>query len=266
MKTQEEQRTKQKLTLFGVLLVLMSSILYFCILRNGYGINSGSVFAIGLMWVPGAAALASKLVVEHSVRSIGWRVQKGCGRQMIAAYLVPPVLCLVVYGLAWSTGAGTRTSGSVQQTVAFSTVGVLLNCALALGEEIGWRGFLLTELRKLFPLRTANAVIGGVWFLYHAPVILLSNYNNGNIPWSLVCFLGMVLGFTVFADALCVEARSFWPAVLLHASHNTFVQSIFDPMTQNGPFTQFWTSEFGLGLAIAYAVVCGGLVLLQKKH
>lgn len=39
------------------------------------------------------------------------------------------------------------------------------------------------------------------------------------------------MAFTFVADALCVKARSFWPAVVLHASHNVFVQSIFDPIT-----------------------------------
>ena len=38
----------------------------------------------------------------------------------------------------------------------------------------------------------------------------------------------MVMGFTMIAIFLCIKAQSFWPAVLLHASHNVFVQSIFD--------------------------------------
>ena len=62
----------------------------------------------------------------------------------------------------------------------------------------------------------------------------------------------MVMAFTFAADALCVKARSFWPAVVLHASHNVFVQSIFDPITVTGRYTRFVTSEFGAGLALAY--------------
>ncbi len=41
----------------------------------------------------------------------------------------------------------------------------------------------------------------------------------------------MVMGFTMIAIFLCIKAQSFWPAVLLHASHNVFVQSIFDSIT-----------------------------------
>lgn len=65
----------------------------------------------------------------------------------------------------------------------------------------------------------------------------------------------MVLGFTVLANHLCIRAASLWPAVVLHASHNVFVQSIFDPLTGNGPYTQYLTSEFGIGLALGYSLI-----------
>lgn len=46
-----------------------------------------------------------------------------------------------------------------------------------------------------------------------------------------------------------------WPAVVLHSSHNLFVQSVFDKMTVNKSYTQYITSEFGIELALCYAVV-----------
>ena len=73
---------------------------------------------------------------------------------------------------------------------------------------------------------SAGAVRCCVW-----PGVEHRDYNNGNIPCSLLCFFVMVMAFTFAADAPCVKARSFWPAVVLHASHNVFVQSIFDPIT-----------------------------------
>ena len=44
--------------------------------------------------------------------------------------------------------------------------------------------------------------------------------------------------FTFPVNALCLKAHSFWPTVLLHASHNVFVRSIFNAATVNGPYTQ----------------------------
>lgn len=253
--------TKKKLLIFAILAVPSCLFLYSCIIASGAGISGGSVFALALMWVPGLAALAAKLAVDHTLRGIGWRIRLTGLPSLAAAYFVPLILCLAVYGLAWGTGLGTKGDISIPQVAVMATAGIILSMLAAAGEEIGWRGFLLTELRKIFPTRKTDLIIGIIWFFYHAPVIIFSNYNNGNIPYSLVCFLVMVLGFTVLADHLCIQTGSLWPAVVLHASHNVFVQSVFDPLTANGPYTQYLTSEFGIGLAVGYLVVA---VLIYK--
>jgi hypothetical protein len=36
--------------------------------------------------------------------------------------------------------------------------------------------------------------------------------------------------------------------------HNIFIQEIFDPLTQDRGTTKYVTTEFGVGLAIAYTV------------
>ena len=247
--------SKKKLSLFAICTVLPCLFFYSCIIHSGTGVNGGSILALALMWVPGLAALVTKLTVDHSVRGIGWRIRKISLRSLLAAYLIPLGLCLVVYGLAWLTRLGQRGESNLLQFITFATLGVLLSMSASLGEELGWRGFLLTELRQIFPEKQIHVIIGIIWFFYHAPLIVFSNYNNGNISASLICFFVMVMGFTVLADHLCIRAHSFWPAVLLHASHNVFFQSIFDPLTINGPYTQYFTSEFGAGLAIGYAVI-----------
>ncbi|MCI5650527.1 MAG: hypothetical protein MR332_14085 [Fusicatenibacter sp.] len=65
--------------------------------------------------------------------------------------MIPLMICILVYGLAWITGIGTLGEYQFSQILVFATAGVLINCFAALGEEIGWRGFLLTELRQLVP-------------------------------------------------------------------------------------------------------------------
>ena len=43
---------------------------------------------------------------------------------------------------------------------------------------------------------------------------------------------------------------SIWPGVILHASHNTFMQSFFDPLTVHNKKTNYVASEFGVGLFV----------------
>jgi hypothetical protein len=100
--------------------------------------------------------------------------------------------------------------------------GVTLNTLFAVGEEVGWRGFLLDELESISPNLIKNIVIIGViWGIWHAPAILLLGYNY---PESRV--LGTAL-FTLFAISftpLHVLMRkissSILPAASLHGSMN----------------------------------------------
>ena len=86
------------------------------------------------------------------------------------------------------------------------------------------------------------------------------------MPWFYAtAFLFTVMAVTVIANELCVRAGNMWPAVMLHASHNLFVQTIFDVMTVNGTYTRYVTSEFGIGLSIAYGVVAGIILLKRTK-
>jgi hypothetical protein len=59
--------------------------------------------------------------------------------------------------------------------------------------------------------------------------------------------------FFFYVDAL--GSGSVWTGVLLHASHNLFVQAFFDAQTRRARVIELWTTEFGAGLAIAALVV-----------
>lgn len=95
----------------------------------------------------------------------------------------------------------------------------LLNGLFTLGEELGWRGYLLP---KLLPLGQWRALIlsGVIWGLWHAPIILLGyNYPEnpriGLVLMTIMCvILGVLLGWTRLAT------DSVWPAVIAHGALN----------------------------------------------
>ena len=41
-----------------------------------------------------------------------------------------------------------------------------------------------------------------------------------------------------------------WPAVLLHTSHNVFVSHVYDPLMVRYPLTDYFVTEFGLGMLV----------------
>jgi uncharacterized protein len=99
-------------------------------------------------------------------------------------------------------------------------VAALVNLLPALGEELGWRGWLLP---KLMPLGALPAILisGVVWGAWHAPLILLG-YNYPDAPgWlglsamiAMCTLVGAVFGW------LRLRSGSVWPAALAHAAFN----------------------------------------------
>lgn len=99
-------------------------------------------------------------------------------------------------------------------------VGALINVVPALGEELGWRGWLLP---KLMPLGTAPALLitGIVWGLWHAPLVLLG-YNYPGAPgWlALLTMVGMCIIVGAVFGWLRLRSESVWPAALAHGAFN----------------------------------------------
>nr|WP_062339357.1 CPBP family intramembrane glutamic endopeptidase [Herbidospora sakaeratensis] len=95
-----------------------------------------------------------------------------------------------------------------------------INLIPALGEELGWRGWLLP---KLMPLGTLPALLisGVIWGLWHAPLILLG-YNYPDAPgWlGLTAMVGMCVLVGAVFGWLRLRSGSVWPAALAHAAFN----------------------------------------------
>ena len=72
----------------------------------------------------------------------------------------------------------------------------------------------------------------------------------------------MVLGISFLFAWMRLKSGNVWTGVLLHASHNLFVQSFFDAQTRRARVTELWTTRFGAGLAISALVV--GIIFMPS--
>jgi hypothetical protein len=64
----------------------------------------------------------------------------------------------------------------------------------------------------------------------------------------------MVISLAIPLAWLRLRSASVWPAALLHASHNLFVQGFFDRVTVDTGRTRWLTTEFGAALAVTIGV------------
>jgi len=68
---------------------------------------------------------------------------------------------------------------------------------ILLGEEIGWRGFLVPELYKNNSFLKTAMISGAIWALWHYPIIIFSDYNGGtSVGYSLFCFTLMIIAIS----------------------------------------------------------------------
>jgi membrane protease YdiL (CAAX protease family) len=224
------------------------------------------------MWCPGIAAMLTCLILKRKVSDLPW--QWGEWKWTLCAWALPIGFGLAMYAPVWIFGLGGTGFGNEQTLVAwsgmitsgegwslwavvlfvvlFGTIGMVYSAASALGEEIGWRGFLVWELRKVMPFWLVGLGSGLFWALWHWPLILFANYNAGEGNFYLQVFL-FTIGITsmgIVYAYLTFRSGSLWPAVILHASHNLFIQSIFTPLSVRGAESHFYIHEFGIMLPI----------------
>lgn len=211
------------------------------------------VIALGMMFTPAMSALLVVFFFErpaHKARALGLLPVKPAGRliiYLILGLLVPVALVLValpvgawlgVYPADFATFSGfqeiidsqIRAAGAAPVQIPIEVlvalqfinvlVGAVLNLIPALGEELGWRGWLLP---KLLPLGTVPALLasGVIWGLWHAPLILLG-YNYPDAPgWlGLVMMVGMCTVVGSVFGWLRLRSESVWPAALAHGAFN----------------------------------------------
>lgn len=262
---------RKKILTYLVLTFAFSSIFYYLIISSG----SLGGYSFGIMWCPGISAIIIQLIFQRSLRNLGWKAGKL--KYWLWSYGLPVLYGMIVYGIVWLTGLGifdpyqriaqiaaeinlearSPTLILIVYILGMGTIGVLINMLAGVGEEIGWRGFLVPELYQEFSFTKTSIVSGLIWTIWHSPVILFSDYNNAGIAtwYSLICFAVMVVGMSFAYTWLRIKSGSLWPAAILHASHNLFIQGIFTPFTGNSGPTPYIIDEFGIGLALAAIVI-----------
>ena len=118
-----------------------------------------------LMWTPAAASVVARLVLREGFTDVSFRIGGSRGwKATMLALIFPIVFGLISYGIAWTTGlvhfnprpiamAARFVGDSAPPIVAFTanlaaaaTVVTIFSVRTAAGEEIGWRGYMLTRL------------------------------------------------------------------------------------------------------------------------
>jgi len=239
-----------------------------------------------LMWAPGLAAMIACVVTGRTIRGLPWRW--GSWRYNWGAFALTVGYVTFAYLVVWLSrmGAfpnpefvsGIRADLEAEQwsdvtliivgMVGLGIFGVIRSAADALGEEIGWRGFLLFELRTMLPFPITCVVVGLIWAVWHYPIMIWGPYNAGSeqLAFQMFVFTIDLIAASVIYGYFTLKSRSLWPATILHATFNIYVQDIMGPLTVEKPNTELYTGEFGILIPLVEILLAVYLLYRAKKE
>ena len=255
--------------IFLSITLALSTIFYFLIIYSGTLGGGRGQYVMGLMWCPGISALLTMKILKRNISDLGWKWGKT--KYQFLSYLIPIFYALIAYLAIWVLGWGgfynkefvnalTESYGLgpigngftiVFYVILLGVFGTIRSMASALGEEIGWRGFLVPELYKKYGFTKTSLISGIIWGVWHLPILLFADYNSGTPSWyAMTCFMVLIIGISFIYTWFRIKSGSLWTAVILHATHNLFIQNIFTPLTTDTGNTAYYIDEFGIVLPI----------------
>src|SRR6266540_5441784 len=282
--TAERHSSKSAAIAFtGVTCLLSWSYLW--ALRSGLRLPAGLVPFV-LMWIPGTVAVAFRLGLAEGFADAGFRA--GAGRYWAWAYAAPFGLATATYATAWMLqqveltpylkqqsmlgplpfrlswfNAEATTAGLLaQRFLVVATLSIVIGYVGALGEEIGWRGYLLPKLVQA-GVRFPILVVGLIWAAWHVPFVLLNFQHQRYITAALYSLACVAVG--VFIGWLRLASGSVWVAAMAHASFNGFVQSFFGA-SFDADKAWFWIGGYGVLTLTPYGLLVVWLYWSRRVH
>jgi uncharacterized protein len=249
---------RRGLAVYLALVVVLSGAIEAYIIFINPEFFQATIGILALMWSPAAASVIARLVLREGFSDVSFRFG---GLRTLPWYAlglgVPLAVGILAYGAAWLTGLVGVQGGAVAFLVGLvvtGTIGAVQGCLFTAGEEIGWRGYMLTRLVDAGVPRPV-LVSGLIWAGWHLPLIFAGIYAAG--PYralSAVLFVVSVTSIAFVFARMRLETGSIWPVIFAHSAWNAIIEGPFDGATK-GPNAALWTGESGILTVIVLVVV-----------
>jgi len=260
----EHKETWKTIFIFLIIITVISTPFHYAIVS----LYPSSIYVGALMWCPAIAAIITMKLKGRPISSLNW--DWGNWKFIRLSYFIPALYVLITYMLIWLFGLGGLPNeeivsdwakelgivgiGTLNPALAvivavilLGTVGVIKAMATVLGEEIGWRGFFVYELRKVLSFTGVSLFSGFIWAFWHWPILF---YYSRNITLEFITFFVFVISISFILTYYTFKSKSLWPAVIFHAVSNVYVQKVFPPLTSKIEGTEYWLGENGIMFAI----------------
>ena len=190
------------------------------------------------------------------------------GRGLLIAVVGPVLIGAVSFGVATAFGV-VRFPGLGAVSVSGGLnilVGTVISTFVFLGEEIGWRGYLLFRLAEVTTPRKAAILTGAFHAIFHLPLLLLTTtYQSAGQRWIVVPMVMITLTLAgVWYGWLRLSSGSIWPVCLSHSVFNNVMESLAGVAIVTSAATMAYvTTETGVVTMVIMVLVAA--FLLTRK-
>ena len=258
----------EALRLFFIVVIVTSVIVETLIALTDQGI----LFLI-LMWLPALSALVAviyetkkndeKINIKQFFNNLGFRKCKF--KYILIGTLLPLIYLLIPYIIYWIMYPndfaynGVSISLILKDCGPVMIIGIFGSLISALGEEIGWRGYLAPTLKELYGEKKSLIISSIFWCVWHLPLIITGSYLS-DIPliYQIPSFILCIFPVGILCGSLALKTSSVWPSAFLHAAHNNYDQSVFQLITR-GDEMFYCVSETGI-----FTIICVWIIILIK--
>jgi membrane protease YdiL (CAAX protease family) len=215
-----------------------------------------------------AVALTVAFAVPRGQRRAVWAgvgFNPRRGRGLLIAVVGPAAVIAVSFSVAAAFGmvrfpAPGPGFGSAVLSLAITTV---IFTVVLLGEEIGWRGYLLFRLGELTSGRRAAVLTGAFHAIFHLPLLLLTTtYQSDGKRWIVVPMVMVTLTLAgVWYGWLRLWSGSIWPVSLSHSAFNNLMEGVAGAAIATSPaMMAYVTTETGVVTMIIMVLLAGYLL------
>lgn len=264
----ERKEAWKTIFLFLILVVILTSPFHYAIVN----LYPSRIYVGAIMWCPAIAAFITLKIKGRKISSLNWNW--GDWKYIRLSYFIPALAGIITYILIWIFGFGNLANVEVITEwakelqlmgigtldtipivviaiILLGTVEVIRSAATTLGEEIGWRGFFIYELRKVFSFTGVSVFSGIIWAAWHWPLFVYYS-NNAILEFSAFLTTCIFMSFTM--TYYTFKSKSLWPAVIFHAVSNVYIQKIMPPLTTKIEGTEHWLGENGIMFTIVTCI------------
>lgn len=185
---------------------------------------------------------------------------------LLFVIIVPIILYVIAYLIAALIYKGDL---NVHWVLGFSNIHFWFLAALPfgpMGEELGWRGFLLPKLLDKFSIIKSTILVGIAWGIWH---LASFSFPGAAIPdflpvsfWSILLFCVNTIALSMVYTYVHFKSNgSVFMAIILHAFFNAAANIVYDFFSETDNFTILFASYC---LNILLAGLCGYLLLIKR--